>query len=85
MVADVHLISLRKPFVGISVPGKLYGIMASARTVVASSATRTEVETFSAPPPGYRKCRPENARTSLKGPQRPRKTDRREPPKVYGP
>jgi colanic acid biosynthesis glycosyl transferase WcaI len=30
-VADVHLISLRKQFVGISVPGKLYGIMASAR------------------------------------------------------
>jgi len=29
--ADVHLISLRKEFVGISVPGKLYGIMASAR------------------------------------------------------
>jgi glycosyltransferase involved in cell wall biosynthesis len=30
-VADVHLISLRASFVGISVPGKLYGIMASAR------------------------------------------------------
>jgi glycosyltransferase involved in cell wall biosynthesis len=30
-VADAHLISLRKPFVGISVPGKLYGIMASGR------------------------------------------------------
>ena len=30
-VADVHLISLRAPFVGISVPGKLYGIMASGR------------------------------------------------------
>jgi glycosyltransferase involved in cell wall biosynthesis len=30
-VADVHLITLRKEFVGISVPGKLYGIMASAR------------------------------------------------------
>ena len=30
-VADVHLLSLRAPFVGISVPGKLYGIMASAR------------------------------------------------------
>ena len=30
-VADLHLISLRKEFVGISVPGKLYGIMASAR------------------------------------------------------
>jgi glycosyltransferase involved in cell wall biosynthesis len=33
-VADVHLISLRAPFVGISVPGKLYGIMASARPAV---------------------------------------------------
>jgi len=30
-LADVHLISLREPFVGISVPGKLYGIMASGR------------------------------------------------------
>jgi colanic acid biosynthesis glycosyl transferase WcaI len=30
-VADVHLISLRRPFVGISVPGKLYGIMAAGR------------------------------------------------------
>jgi glycosyltransferase involved in cell wall biosynthesis len=30
-VADVHLISLRAPFVGVSVPGKLYGIMASGR------------------------------------------------------
>jgi colanic acid biosynthesis glycosyl transferase WcaI len=29
--ADVHLISLRSPFAGISVPGKLYGIMAAAR------------------------------------------------------
>ena len=29
--ADVHLISLRGPFAGISVPGKLYGIMAAAR------------------------------------------------------
>jgi colanic acid biosynthesis glycosyl transferase WcaI len=29
--ADVHLISLRAPFAGISVPGKLYGIMAAAR------------------------------------------------------
>lgn len=43
------------------------------------------VETFSALPPGYRKCRPENARQSLRGPQKPRKTNRREPPKVYGP
>src|SRR5947209_20388679 len=30
-VADVHLISLRKEFVGISVAGKLYGIMAAGR------------------------------------------------------
>lgn len=30
-MADVHLISLRRPFVGISVPGKLYGIMAAGR------------------------------------------------------
>ena len=30
-VGDAHLISLRAPFVGISVPGKLYGIMASGR------------------------------------------------------
>ena len=30
-LGDVHLISLRERFVGISVPGKLYGIMASAR------------------------------------------------------
>jgi colanic acid biosynthesis glycosyl transferase WcaI len=29
--ADVHLISLRSAFAGISVPGKLYGIMAAAR------------------------------------------------------
>lgn len=28
---DIHLISLRAPFAGISVPGKLYGIMAAAR------------------------------------------------------
>jgi len=30
-LADAHLISLRRQFAGISVPGKLYGIMASAR------------------------------------------------------
>jgi colanic acid biosynthesis glycosyl transferase WcaI len=30
-VGDVHLISLGAPFVGVSVPGKLYGIMAAAR------------------------------------------------------
>jgi glycosyltransferase involved in cell wall biosynthesis len=33
-VADVHLISLRQPFVGISVPSKLYGAMASARPIL---------------------------------------------------
>lgn len=55
-------------------------------SVVGRSRNRMEViETFSTPPSGYRKCRPENARISLKGPQRPRKTDRCEPPKVYGP
>lgn len=30
-LGDVHLISLREPFVGISVPGKLYGIMGVGR------------------------------------------------------
>jgi len=29
--ADVHLITLRAPFAGIAVPGKLYGIMAAGR------------------------------------------------------
>jgi RNA-directed DNA polymerase len=43
------------------------------------------LETFSAPPQGYRKCRPENAVNSLRGPAKPRKTSRREPPKIYGP
>ena len=33
-VADAHLISLRPEFAGISVPSKLYGIMASRRPVV---------------------------------------------------
>lgn len=33
-VADVHLISLRQEFVGISVPSKLYGAMASARPII---------------------------------------------------
>jgi len=55
-------------------------------SVTGGSRDRTEVvETFSAPPSGHRKCRPENARTSLRGPQKPRTTNRREPPKVYGP
>jgi RNA-directed DNA polymerase len=43
------------------------------------------LETFAAPPQGYRKCRPENALISLRGPAKPRKTSRREPPKIYGP
>jgi RNA-directed DNA polymerase len=43
------------------------------------------VETFSEPPAGYRKCRPANAKASLRGPVRPRTTDRRLPPKIYGP
>lgn len=43
------------------------------------------LETFTAPPQGYRKCRPENAVNSLRGPTKPRKTSRREPPKIYGP
>jgi hypothetical protein len=43
------------------------------------------LETFTAPPQGYRKCRPKNALNSLRGPTKPRKTSRREPPKIYGP
>jgi hypothetical protein len=43
------------------------------------------VETFDAPPQGYRECRPENAVSSLRGPAKPRKTSRKEPPKIYGP
>jgi retron-type reverse transcriptase len=43
------------------------------------------VETFTGPPAGYRKCKPGNAKASLRGPVRPRTTDRRLPPKVYGP
>jgi colanic acid biosynthesis glycosyl transferase WcaI len=33
-VADVHLISLRREFVGISVPSKLYGAMGSSRPIL---------------------------------------------------
>jgi retron-type reverse transcriptase len=43
------------------------------------------VESFAEPPQGHRRCRPENAVTSLRGPQKPRKTSRIEPPKIYGP
>src|SRR5580704_13818576 len=41
------------------------------------------VETFSEPPKGYRKCKPDNSMKSLQGPQKPRKTSRKEPPKIY--
>jgi colanic acid biosynthesis glycosyl transferase WcaI len=41
-VAHVHLISLRQPFVGISVPSKLYGAMASARPIVFVGPTHCE-------------------------------------------
>ena len=41
-VADVHLISLRHAFVGISVPSKLYGAMASARPILFVGPTHCE-------------------------------------------
>ena len=41
-VGDAHLISLREPFVGISVPGKLYGIMASGRPALFVGPERSE-------------------------------------------
>ncbi len=41
-IADVHLISLRAPFVGISVPSKLYGAMASARPILFVGPDRCE-------------------------------------------
>ena len=47
--------------------------------------TLETLETFPSPPKGYRKCRPENAVNSLRGPVKPRKTSRCEPPKIYGP
>jgi colanic acid biosynthesis glycosyl transferase WcaI len=40
--ADAHLISLREPFVGMAVPGKLYGIMASARPAMFVGPARCE-------------------------------------------
>ena len=43
------------------------------------------LETFTAPPKGHRKCRPEYAVNSLRGPKTPRKTSRRDPPRIYGP
>jgi len=41
-VADAHLVSLRPAFVGISVPGKLYGIMAAARPALFVGPARCE-------------------------------------------
>jgi colanic acid biosynthesis glycosyl transferase WcaI len=41
-VGDVHLISLGAPFVGISVPGKLYGIMAAGRPALFVGPTACE-------------------------------------------
>jgi len=41
-IADVHLISLRSQFVGISVPSKLYGAMASARPILFVGPDRCE-------------------------------------------
>jgi glycosyltransferase involved in cell wall biosynthesis len=41
-VADAHLVSLRQPFVGISVPGKLYGIMAAGRPALFVGPARCE-------------------------------------------
>jgi glycosyltransferase involved in cell wall biosynthesis len=41
-VGDAHLISLRAPFVGISVPGKLYGIMASGRPAIFVGPEKSE-------------------------------------------
>jgi glycosyltransferase involved in cell wall biosynthesis len=41
-VAHVHLISLRPQFVGVSVPSKLYGVMASARPIIFVGPTRCE-------------------------------------------
>jgi len=41
-VADVHLISLRHAFAGISVPSKLYGAMAAARPVLFVGPTACE-------------------------------------------
>ena len=41
-IAHVHLISLRQPFVGVSVPSKLYGAMASARPILYVGPKRCE-------------------------------------------
>jgi len=54
-------------------------------SLVGGKFTCQTVATFAEPPHGYRKCRPENAVNSLQGPAKPRKTSRKEPPKIYGP
>ena len=41
-IADAHLITLRAPFAGIAVPGKLYGIMASGRPALFVGPVRSE-------------------------------------------
>ncbi len=41
-LADVHFISLRAPFVGISVPAKLYGVMSAARPALFVGPERCE-------------------------------------------
>jgi glycosyltransferase involved in cell wall biosynthesis len=41
-VADAHLITLRAPFAGIAVPGKLYGIMASGRPAIFVGPERSD-------------------------------------------
>ena len=41
-LGDAHLISLREPFVGISVPGKLYGIMGVGRPALFVGPGRSE-------------------------------------------
>lgn len=33
-LADVHVVSLKDPFVGLAVPGKIYGIMAAGRPIL---------------------------------------------------
>ena len=55
-------------------------------SLVGGNKLRCEtVETFSEPPQGHRKCKPENAVGSLQGPAKPRMSSRRQPPKIYGP
>jgi glycosyltransferase involved in cell wall biosynthesis len=42
-LASVHVITLRESALGVSVPGKLYGIMAAARPVIFLGPARSEV------------------------------------------